>query len=161
MTLGFGSMPCVCNQDAKGTASTASPKMPFSRPIEVMPIWIVDRKRVGSATRRDAEAASASPSLASAARRGARAVSSATSDMASRPFSMIRLPRITKSIPSPSSAPEHDLQHEAAADVREQQQHEAAQRPAQRHAAAPAVQVAPGEQQREGRPGDEREQRLV
>ena len=45
----------VISHSANGSANTASPTMPLSTPIDVMPIWIVDRKRVGS-----------SPSLAAA-----------------------------------------------------------------------------------------------
>ena len=73
---------------ASGAARAASPKMPFSTPMEVMPIWMVDRKRVGS---------SPSFSAAAAARRLHRSFlqphfagsDQAISDMANTPLSRI------------------------------------------------------------------------
>src|SRR3970040_2474745 len=64
-------------------------------------------------------------------------------------------------ISSKSATPENHFQHEAAADVSEQQHHEPAQRPAQRDAPAPAVEGAADDQERERRPGNHGEQRLV
>ncbi len=56
-------MPRPTSQTASGSASAASPTMPLSTPIEVMPIWIADRKRVGSSPSRIAQAAAPSPSI--------------------------------------------------------------------------------------------------
>jgi hypothetical protein len=97
-----------CSQAETGADRNASPTMPFRMPIEVMPIWIVDRKRVGSRANASAEAASLSPCLALVSRRGLRAVSSATSDMANAPFKRMRLARRRSSMdysiqPRPSS----------------------------------------------------------
>ena len=83
---------------ASGTANAASPTMPFSTPIEVMPIWIVDRKRVGSAPSRRAAPAARSPASSRTCSRALRAVSSATSDSANRPFSSISAKRTTISM---------------------------------------------------------------
>ncbi len=41
-------MPNDSSHSPSGAASAASPTMPLSTPIEVMPIWMVERKRVGS-----------------------------------------------------------------------------------------------------------------
>ena len=94
----FAVVGCRANVDCSHAEAraekNASPTMPFRTPIEVMPIWIVDRNRVGSLARRSAAAASASPCFALASRRALRAVSSATSDMAKKPFSRTRLSRI-------------------------------------------------------------------
>src|SRR5712692_7049380 len=60
------------------------------------------------------------------------------------------------------SAPmQNHFENEAAADVGEQQHHESRQGPAQRGAAAPAVEPAPDEEQPEGQPGQDCEHRLV
>ena len=58
-----------------------------------MPIWIVDRKRVGSSPSSIATRADASPSSASRASRPRRAVTRAISDIAKAPFSRIRATR--------------------------------------------------------------------
>src|SRR5690606_19679148 len=58
-------------------------------------------------------------------------------------------------------AVEDDLEHEAGADVGEQQDAEADERHAQRDPAPPATQPAAEEERRKDRPGDEREQGLV
>ncbi len=72
--------------------------MPFNKPIEVMPICMVDRKCVGSALSRIAAAASLSPPCACASSRERRAVSSATSDIAKKPLSRISDKTISMSI---------------------------------------------------------------
>ena len=59
--------------------------------MAVMPIWIVDRKRVGCSPSSIATAAARSPSAASLARRVRRAVTRAISDIANSPFRTIRL----------------------------------------------------------------------
>ena len=90
----FGaSVKVACSHPDTGAARKASPTMPFRMPMDVMPIWMVDRNRVGSRASARAEAASRSPCFARASSRGLRAVNSATSDMANRPFRTIRLAR--------------------------------------------------------------------
>ena len=72
--LAFGSSPCACSQSANGAAKIASPTMPESRPIEVMPIWMVEgarrlllrgaprRRRGGRHGRREWRGATCAPS---------------------------------------------------------------------------------------------------
>ena len=43
-----GCTPCFSSQRASGSASTASPTMPFRIAMDVMPICTVERNRVGS-----------------------------------------------------------------------------------------------------------------
>ena len=66
--------------------------MPFSSPMEVIPICTVDRNRVGSSASFTAAAARRVSLPGEVASRGRRAVSSATSDMAKTPFRRIRQP---------------------------------------------------------------------
>jgi hypothetical protein len=47
MRLASVAMPTVCSHSASGPASAASPTMPLRMAIEVMPTWMVDKKRVG------------------------------------------------------------------------------------------------------------------
>ena len=47
---------------AMGAAKAASPTIPFRTPMEVIPIWMVDKKRVGSSPNLTAAAAPLSPS---------------------------------------------------------------------------------------------------
>src|SRR5262245_61285413 len=72
--------------------------MPFRMPMEVMPIWMVERNCVGASCRRSAACAPASPSSASGCRRPLRAATSAISDMAKAPFSRIRASKIATSM---------------------------------------------------------------
>ena len=53
--------PSATNQSASGAASADSPTIPFSTPIDVMPIWIVDRNRVGFSPSLAAAMAARSP----------------------------------------------------------------------------------------------------
>jgi hypothetical protein len=64
--------------------------------MEVMPIWIVERKRFGSSPSFMAAAAAPSPSSMSFCRRTLRAVRSANSDMAKTPLK--RISAISKAI---------------------------------------------------------------
>src|SRR5262245_43594408 len=64
-------------------------------------------------------------------------------------------------LPSSQAAAEDDLDDEPAADVGEQQHHEAGERPAQRTPPAPTVAPAPGEQEAEDHARQDREHRLV
>src|SRR5437870_3525560 len=59
------------------------------------------------------------------------------------------------------SAPQDHFEHEAAADIGEQQRDKADERPAQRDPSPPAVEIAPGEERRENKPGSDSEHRLV
>ena len=74
---------------ASAALKAASPMMPFSTPMEVMPTCTVDRKRVGWSISRSAAAAPLSPASASAASRALRLDASAISDMANTPFSTV------------------------------------------------------------------------
>jgi hypothetical protein len=90
--------PKTVSQAASGAASAASPTMPLSTPIEVMPIWMVDRKRVGSSPSLTAAAAPLSPSSINFCSRALRAVTRAISDMANRPLRQMRANSIAISI---------------------------------------------------------------
>src|SRR5881296_2745153 len=59
------------------------------------------------------------------------------------------------------TAPQDHLEHETAADIGEQQRDEADESPAQRDPSPPAVEIAPGEERRENKPGSDGEHRLV
>ena len=54
-------IPKDTNHMAMGAAKAASPTIPFKTPMEVMPIWMVDKKRVGSSPNLTAAAAPLSP----------------------------------------------------------------------------------------------------
>ena len=64
--------------------------MPFSTPIEVMPIWMVERNLVGLSCRASATAAPDSPASTMTCRRALRLAVRAISDIANQPFSRIR-----------------------------------------------------------------------
>ena len=98
MELASGDMPTLCSQMAKGPASTASPKIPLSRPIEVMPICTAERNWVGSSASFNAILAPRLPRPASASRRDFLAVTIAISDMANTPLRRIRPIRTKTSI---------------------------------------------------------------
>jgi hypothetical protein len=55
---------------------------------------------------------------------------------------------------------QHDLEHEARADIGQQQQHGSDIQPTRRPSAAPAAQASTGEQRREHRPAEQRQQVL-
>src|SRR6266849_6950464 len=59
------------------------------------------------------------------------------------------------------TAPQDHLEHETAADIGEQQRDKADERPAQRDPSPPAIEIAPGEQRRENKPGSDGEHRLM
>ncbi|MNL50138.1 hypothetical protein D3C87_1731270 [compost metagenome] len=82
--------PSDSSHSARGPAKAASPTIPFRTPIDVMPIWMVERKRVGSSPSFTAAAAPLSPSSISFCSRALRAVTSAISDMANRPLRRMR-----------------------------------------------------------------------
>src|SRR5690606_15898446 len=81
--------PSVTSQRAIGPARAASPTMPLRMPIEVIPICTVESMRLGSSASLRAAWAELLPSIASFASRARRAVMSAISDMAKRPFATI------------------------------------------------------------------------
>jgi hypothetical protein len=84
-----GPKPALSIQMASGPAKAASPTMPLSMPMEVMPICTVERNCVGDSIRFSAAAAPASPVSASAARRARRLVDRAISDIANAALSVV------------------------------------------------------------------------
>lgn len=82
-------MPCDSIHTASGPAKAASPTMPLSMPIEVMPICTVDRNCVGDSISLRAAIAPASPASARAARRARRLVASAISDIANNALHVV------------------------------------------------------------------------
>ena len=86
---------------ASGPAKAASPTIPLSMPIEVMPIWMVDRNVVGESTSFNAAIAPRSPVSASAASRARRLVASAISDMANSALNEVSKASRRTSIGSP------------------------------------------------------------
>ena len=79
-----------CSQTAIGCENAASPTMPFSTPIDVMPICTVDRNLVGFSCSTWAATAPGSPASAITASRALRDAVSAISDIANIAFSRIR-----------------------------------------------------------------------
>ena len=84
-----GPSPIFSIQVASGAAKAASPTMPLSMPMEVMPICTVERNCVGASISLSAAAAPASPVSASAARRARRLVERAISDIANTALSVV------------------------------------------------------------------------
>ena len=79
-----------CSQRANGAENAASPTMPFSMPIEVMPICTTDRNLVGLSCRSIAACAPDSPASSITCSRALRLAVSAISDMANSAFRRIR-----------------------------------------------------------------------
>ena len=77
-------MPRTSSHAASGPAKAASPTMPLSMPIDVMPICTVERNWVGFSISLSAASAPMSPDSARAARRARRLVDSAISDIANK-----------------------------------------------------------------------------
>jgi len=75
---------------AKSSLYAASPTMPLSMPIEVMPTCTEDKNWVGLSIRLSAVWAPRSPLSASASRRALRLEAKASSDMAKAPLSRIK-----------------------------------------------------------------------
>ena len=86
----FSGTPWASNQNEKSSLKAASPTMPFSTPIDVMPICTVDKNCVGCAIKRSAACAPVSPASANAAKRALRLEDSAISDMANKPFKKVK-----------------------------------------------------------------------
>ena len=78
------------SQVAKGAAKAASPTMPLSTPMDVMPICTVDKNLVGLSCRSIAACAPGSPLSTMTCKRALRLALSAISDMANRPLSRIK-----------------------------------------------------------------------
>src|SRR5574344_3000695 len=90
-----GASPHCCSHCARCRARAASPNTPLSTPMVVMPIWLADKKRVGSSPSLSAACAALSPSSIHFCRRALRAVTRAISAMANRPLSTIRANRVS------------------------------------------------------------------
>src|SRR5574344_1178422 len=84
-----GASPHCCSHCARGRARAASPNTPLSTPMVVMPIWMADKKRVGSCPSLSAASAALSPSSIHFCKRALRAVTNAISAMANKPLSTI------------------------------------------------------------------------
>jgi histone H3/H4 len=82
-------MPTLSIHTASGAAKAASPTMPLSMPMEVMPICTVERNCVGASISFSAAAAPVSPVSARAARRARRLVERAISDIANTALSVV------------------------------------------------------------------------
>ena len=82
--------PCAINQRDKFKLNAASPTIPLSTPIEVIPICTVDKNCVGCASKRKAARAPESPSASSATKRGLRHDAKAISDIANMPLNSVR-----------------------------------------------------------------------
>ena len=81
--------PWVSNQSDTLALNAASPTMPLSTPMDVMPICTVDRNWVGFAISLSAARAPLSPASLSAAKRALRLDAKAISDMANTPFKRV------------------------------------------------------------------------
>jgi len=83
----------AANHCDKGCENAFSPTMPFSTPMEVMPICTVDKNFVGLSCRSMAAAAPGSAASTITCNRALRLAVSAISDMAKRPLSRMRKTR--------------------------------------------------------------------
>ena len=84
----------------KSSLKAASPMMPLSMPMEVMPTCTDDRNCVGLSSSANAACAPLSPPCAMAVSRGLRLEARASSDMANKPLSKVSNAISRKSIPS-------------------------------------------------------------
>ena len=83
-------VPQASNTRARSSLKAASPMMPFSIPIEVMPTWTEDKNWVGLSSSFNAACAPLSPDSDIAVRRALRLEARASSDMAKTPLSKVR-----------------------------------------------------------------------
>lgn len=83
-------MPKLCIHTDKLPLKAASPMMPLSMPIEVMPTWTDDKNWVGLSSRPSAASAPLSPDSARAASLALRLDDRAISDMANTPLSNVK-----------------------------------------------------------------------
>jgi len=88
---------------ARAVAKAAPPKAPEMTPMSVIPIWTVERNRLGSSASSSAAFAPASPPSARVWSRWRRAETTANSDMEKRPLARMRRP-ITTASKSPAVA---------------------------------------------------------
>jgi len=82
--------PLASIQRPRSPLKAASPTMPLSMPMEVMPTCTDDRNCVGFSSSFSAVMEPLSPASAMAARRALRLEASASSDMANAPLSSVR-----------------------------------------------------------------------
>ena len=82
--------PKVRIQADRSSLNAASPTMPLSMPMEVMPTCTDDRNCVGCSSRCSAVCAPLSPTSAIAARRALRLAARDISDIANAPLSSVR-----------------------------------------------------------------------
>ena len=80
----------ACSQADSGCENAASPTMPFSTPIEVMPICTVDKNLVGSSCNTCAARAPGSPASTITVSRALREVVKAIYDIANKALTRIR-----------------------------------------------------------------------
>ena len=90
MAAAFSATPQDCSQPASPSLKAASPTMPLSTPIEVMPTCTVDKNWFGLPSKVNAACAPLSPSSAMALRRDFRLAANASSDMANTPLSSVK-----------------------------------------------------------------------
>ena len=93
-----GAMPSVCSQTARPLLKAASPMMPLSTPMEVMPTCTVERNWVGRSCSTTAATAPSSPASAMAVRRALRLAVKSISDIAKAAFSKVSTAIRIKSI---------------------------------------------------------------
>ncbi len=84
------SRPNDWNHRPRSSLNAASPTMPLSMPMEVMPTCTEERNCVGLSSSCSAVCAPLSPASAMADRRALRLEASASSDMANAPLSKVR-----------------------------------------------------------------------
>ena len=82
-------MPICCSHRPRPALNAASPTMPLSMPMEVMPTCTDERNCVGSSSSRSAARAPLSPPSAIAAKRSLRLDARASSDIANTPLSRV------------------------------------------------------------------------
>ena len=90
MAAAFWLTPQPSSQTATPSLKAASPTMPLSTPIEVMPTCTVDKNWFGLPSRVSAAWAPLSPASAMAPSRALRLAASASSDIAKTPLSRVR-----------------------------------------------------------------------
>ena len=88
----------LCSQADKPPLKAASPMMPLSMPIDVMPTCTDDKNWVGLPSKSSATCAPLSPDSAMAVSRALRLDASAISDMAKTPFNRVKNAIRTKSM---------------------------------------------------------------
>ena len=94
-------MPQVSSQWATPLLKAASPTMPLSTPMEVMPTCTVLKNWLGWPSSTRAACAPLSPASAIAAKRALRLPAKANSDMANTPLSKVRKTISKNSIAGP------------------------------------------------------------